>query len=66
MRPTQQPAPWRLTWAFGLSSLWGTLALGQIYTFLALLTGLAARLGIGQVGLIASTALLLGWRSGRG
>lgn len=29
-------APWRLVWALGISSLWGTLALGQIYTFLAL------------------------------
>jgi hypothetical protein len=34
-------APWRLVWAFALSSLWGTLALGQIYTFLALLSGVA-------------------------
>jgi hypothetical protein len=34
-------APWRLTWALGLSSFWGTLALGQMYTFLALLSGVA-------------------------
>jgi hypothetical protein len=33
--------PWRLIWALGLSSFWGTLALGQIYTFLALATALA-------------------------
>ncbi|MBV8719820.1 MAG: DUF2029 domain-containing protein [Chloroflexi bacterium] len=33
--------PWRLIWALGVSSFWGTLALGQIYTFLALATALA-------------------------
>jgi Glycosyltransferase family 87 len=31
-------APWRLVWALGISAIWGTLALGQIYNYLGLAT----------------------------